>query len=117
MRTTGDVNGNTWTCAGLNQFDEVMVKAHNSLESSSCKTWDTVYVTRNSQELGNLYNSRQCLELYENEMEKWGCNGLVEEFSDQGKPKPAGCYFWYVPRTFERLALLVCLKLSLCACD
>ena len=96
MRTTGDANGNTWTCAGPNQFDEAIVKAHNSLESSSCKA---------------------CLELYENEMEKWGCNALGEEFGGQRKPKPKGYYFWYVPRDFERLALLVCLNLHLCACD
>ena len=83
MRTTGDANGNTWTCAGPNQFDEAMVKAHNSLGSSSRRTWDAVYVTRNSQELGNLYLFRQCLELYENELEKWGCNGLGEEVEDR----------------------------------
>ena len=83
MRTTGDANGNTWTCVGPNQFDEAMVKAHNSLDSSSRKTWDAVYVTRNTQELGNLYLFRQCLELYENELEKWGCNGLGEEVEDR----------------------------------
>ncbi|CAD6585648.1 MAG: accessory factor associated with RNA polymerase II [Alectoria sarmentosa] len=83
MRTTGNANGNTWTCAGPNEFDEAMVKAHNSLDSSCRKTWDAVYVTRNTQELGNLYLFRQCLELYEKELEKWGCNGLGEEVEDR----------------------------------
>ena len=45
--------------------------------------WDIVTVTRNGQDLGNLYEIRQCLELWEQEMEKWGCNGLGEKLGDK----------------------------------
>lgn len=83
METIGQANIVKWSCEGPTQFDEMMVRFHPGLASSSRKTWDTIYVTRNGQELGNLYLLRQCLQLWEDEMEKWGCNGLGEELGDK----------------------------------
>ena len=67
---------------GPNDFDREMARNHSSLRVSSRKTWDTVSVGRNGQDLGSLYLIRQCLQLWEMEIEKWGCNGLGEELSD-----------------------------------
>ena len=55
----------------------------NLLRSSYRNTWDFINVTRDNQELGSLFLLRQCLELWENEMQKWGCNGLGETLSDK----------------------------------
>ena len=79
MKTAGELNGNTWPCAGPNSFDEAMVRAQPNLERSSRNTWDIIHVTRNNQELGTLHLFRQCLQLWEDEMEKSGCSGLGEE--------------------------------------
>ena len=83
MQTTGDTSGSRWTCEGPNEFDQAMVHAHSNLRPSSRMTWDTINVTRNNQNLGSLYLVRQCLQLWESEIEKWGCNGLGEELGDK----------------------------------
>ena len=83
MQTAGSTYGNAWPCAGPNEFDQALVRAHPNLERSSRNTWDIIQVTRNNQELGSLYLLRQCLQLWEDEMEKWGCNGLGEELGDR----------------------------------
>lgn len=83
MKTIGQTGENTWSCVGPNEFGEAMVRHHRNLKASSRKTWDTISVTRNNRDLGSLYLVRQCLELWENELEKWGCNGLGEDVGDK----------------------------------
>ena len=117
MGTTGHSTGNTWPCIGPSDFDQIMVQAHSGVDRSFRNTWDIISVTRKNQELANLHLCRQCLPLWEDEMEKWGCNGLGERVGDRWKPRPkCGCY-WYVPTTFRHLALLFSMNLLLCACD
>ena len=82
METTGDLTETRWPMVGPNDFDREMVRNNSSLRVSSRKTWDTVSVRRNGQDLGSLYLIRQCLQLWEMEIEKWGCNGLGEELGD-----------------------------------
>lgn len=82
METTGDLTKTRWPMVGPNDFDREMVRNHSSLRVSSRGTWDTVSVRRNGQDLGSLYLIRQCLQLWEMEIEKWGCNGLGEELGD-----------------------------------
>ena len=82
METTGDLTKPRWPMAGPNDFDREMVRNNSSLRVSSRKTWDTVSVRRNGHDLGSLYLIRQCLQLWEMEIEKWGCNGLGEELGD-----------------------------------
>lgn len=83
MRTNGQLNGNTWPCIGPSDFDQTMVRAHSGVNRSFRNTWDIISVTRNNQELGSLHLCRQCLQLWEDEMEKWGCNGLGESVGDR----------------------------------
>lgn len=83
MQTIGDTSGSRWTCAGPNEFDQAMVHAHSNLTRSFRMTWDVINVTRNDQNLGSLYLVRQCLQLWESEIEKWGCKGLGEELGDK----------------------------------
>ena len=82
METTSDLTKTRWPMVGLNEFDLEMVRNHSSLRVSSRKTWDTISVRRNGQDLGSLYLVRQCLQLWEMEIEKWGCNGLGEDLGD-----------------------------------
>lgn len=81
MRTTHPANAKLWSCNGPKEFDTAMVRAHPELETSTRNTWDTINVTRNAYGLGSLSLLRQCFQLWEDEMEKWGCNGLGEELS------------------------------------
>lgn len=83
MKTTNEPNGNTWPCAGPNEFDQAMVQVHSNLNGSSRKTWDKIFVTRKNQELGSLYLIRQCFQLWEDEIKKWGCNGLGEDLDEK----------------------------------
>ena len=82
METTGDLTNTRWPMVGPNDFDREMVRNHSGLRVSSRGTWDTVSVWRNGQDLGSLFLIRQCLQLWEMEIEKWGCNGLDEELGD-----------------------------------
>ena len=84
MRTNGGGDGEVWICSDPKTFDRQMVQSQGDLvESSSRYTWDAIKVTRDGQELGSLFLLRQCLELWENEMKKWGCNGLGEKLDDK----------------------------------
>lgn len=83
MRTIGAMNANLWTCKGPNDFDAEMARAYPTLETSFRHTWETVNVTRNAHGLGSLFLLRQCFQLWEDEMEKWGCNGLGEALGDR----------------------------------
>ena len=82
MRTLGQTNSNLWRCAGPSDIARVLVQAHPNLTMFSRNIWELVSVTRNNEELGSLQEIRQCFELWEREMEKWGCNGLGEQLSD-----------------------------------
>ena len=83
MRTVGQTSNNRWTCENPTEFEEAMIRVHSSLSKSPKNTWDAISVKRNNEELGNLYLFRQCLQLWESEMEKWGCNGLGEKLGDR----------------------------------
>ena len=82
MRTLGQTNNDVWRCAGPTNITEVLVQAHPNLKMFHRNIWELVSVTRNNEELGSLQEMRQCFELWEREMEKWGCNGLGEQLSD-----------------------------------
>ena len=82
MRTTGQTSNTLWTCVGPIQFAEAMAQAHPNLKITSRNKWDSIIVTRSDQELGSLHELRQCFELWEREIEKWGCNGLGEELGN-----------------------------------
>ena len=84
MRTTGQTSNKLWTCVGPIQFVEAMAQVCPNLKITSRNTWDSIIVTRNDQELGNLHELRQCFELWEQEIEKWGCNGLGEGLGNFG---------------------------------
>ncbi len=83
MRTTGQAGNDPWPCASPNAFSETLVRTYSHIKIPKHPSWDTVTVTRNDQNLGTLHDLRQCLELWELEMEKWGCNGLGEELGDK----------------------------------
>ena len=70
METIGRANHDQWF---------FLIRTHPNLDIAFRTTCDTIYVTRNGQELGSLYLLRQCFQLWEDEMDKWGCNGLGEE--------------------------------------
>ena len=78
MRTTGQTSNKLWTSVAPIQFVDAMAQVSPNLKITSHNTWDSIIVTRNDQELGNLHELRQCSELWEQEIEKWGCNGLGE---------------------------------------
>lgn len=84
MRTLGQSNNNLWRCTGPTDIVKELVQAHPNLTISSINVWELVSVTRDDKDLGSLQEIRQCFELWESEMEKWGCNGLGEQLS-QGK--------------------------------
>lgn len=83
MRTIDGGDGNPWICRSPSEFDKAMRRTHSNLKTSSHHMWDSINVTRDNQELGSLGLLRQCLELWECEMEKWGCNGLGEKLDDK----------------------------------
>ena len=82
MRTLGQTNDNLWRCTGPTDFATAMVQAHPTLTKFHRNIWELISVTRNNEELGSLQEVRQCFELWEREIEKWGCNGLCEQLSD-----------------------------------
>ena len=45
--------------------------------------WDAISVIGGNEELGSLFLLRHCLELWESQMEKWGCDGLGERLGDR----------------------------------
>lgn len=60
-----------------------MIRTKGDLEISCRYTSEAINVTRDNQELSSLFLLRQCLELWKNEMKKWGCNGLGEKLDDK----------------------------------
>ena len=82
MRTLGQKNSNLWRDTGPTDIARVLVQAHPNLTMLFRNKRELVSVTRNNEELGSLQEIRQCFELWEREMEKWGCNGLGEQLSD-----------------------------------
>ena len=65
MRTTGQTSNRLWTCVGPIQFVEATAQVYPN-------------------QPGNLHELRQCFELWEQEVEKWGCNGLGEGLGNFG---------------------------------
>ena len=80
---SSESNSSPWSCKGPNEFLLTMRKLHPTMKVSERLVWDNISVTRGDQELGSLYMLRQCLQLWEDEMEKWGCNGLGEELGQK----------------------------------
>ena len=83
MRTIGEGDERLWSCQNPADIESKMFKTKGNVETSSGNIWDVISVTRGNEELGSLFLLRQCLELWENEMEKWGCNGLGERLGDR----------------------------------
>ena len=67
-----------WSCKGPYDFIQVMNQRNPSVKVTDRLIWDKILVTRGNKDLGTLFLLRQCLQLWEDEMEKWGCNGLEE---------------------------------------
>lgn len=83
MRTVAEGDGKLWSCQNPADFESKMVQTKGDLDTSSRNIWDAISVRRANEELGSLFLLRQCLELWENEMEKWGCDGLGERLGDR----------------------------------
>lgn len=83
MRTTDPARTTSWSCNGPTEFFDEMIRVFPNMEKSYRDLWDTIKVTRNGHDLGSLGEFRQCLELWEQEMAMWGCNGLGEKLDDK----------------------------------
>lgn len=74
---------------------------HPNVKITPRNTWDSIVVVRNGQQLGTLQEVRQCFQLWEDEMEKWGCNGLGEQLPDRN-----GQYLHLFPHPLQNLRWL-----------
>ena len=72
-----------WSCKGPLDFIQAMNRRNPSVKVTDRYNWEKISVTRGNQELGSLTLLRQCLQLWEDEMEKWGCDGLGEELGQK----------------------------------
>ncbi len=94
MRTTSQAGNDLWSCKSPNVFSNAMVQAYPHLQIFTHQPWAVITVTRNNQDLGTLHMIRQCLELWELEMEKWGCNGSGERLGEDFKVQSV-CAYWF----------------------
>ena len=80
---SGQADSSSWSCKGPNEFIQAMNRRNPSMKITDRHNWDKISVARGGQQLGSLYLLRQCLQLWEDEMEKWGCNGLGEKLGQK----------------------------------
>lgn len=99
--TIGQVGHAQWSCDSPQKFLQFMNGVHPNVKITPQNTWDSIVVVRNGQQLGTLQEVRQCFQLWENEMEKWGCNGLGEQLPDRN-----GQYLHLFPSSTAKLTML-----------